>query len=122
VSSEAEILKEKMWNHDGVKESRRVVVVLMRCEEIEVVVDWLEERYGHDPEFIIEDRGPYYRIDCLEGLEVDLDEIEPLIGHAYNVFDFLVSVSTAVGRTMTVGNRFVATTSLLGLEEDVPAE
>jgi methane monooxygenase regulatory protein B len=122
VSSEAEILKEKMWNHDGVKESRRVVVVLMRCEEIEVVVDWLEERYGHDPEFIIEDRGPYYRIDCLEGLEVDLDEIEPLIGHSYNVFDFLVSVSTAVGRTMTVGNRFVATTSLLGLEEDVPAE
>ncbi len=122
MSSEAEILKEKMWNHDGVKESRRVVVVLMRCEEIEVVVDWLEERYGHDPEFIIEDRGPYYRIDCLEGLEVDLDEIEPLIGHSYNVFDFLVSVSTAVGRTMTVGNRFVATTSLLGLEEDVPAE
>jgi hypothetical protein len=122
VSSEAEILKEKMWNHDGVKESRRVVVVLMRCEEIEVVVDWLEERYGQDPEFVIEDRGPYYRIDCLEGLEVDLDEIEPLIGHPYNVFDFLVSVSTAVGRTMTVGNRFVATTSLLGLEEEVPAE
>ena len=120
--SEAEILKEKMWNDEGVKESRRVVVVLMRCEEIEVVADWLEERYGHDPEFRIEDRGPYYRIDCLEGLEVDLDEIEPLIGHPYNVFDFLVSVSTAVGRTMTVGNRFVATTSLLGLEEDVPAE
>ena len=120
--SEAEILKEKMWNNEGVKESRRVVVVLMRCEEIEVVADWLEERYGHDPEFRIEDRGPYYRIDCLEGLEVDLDEIEPLIGHPYNVFDFLVSVSTAVGRTMTVGNRFVATTSLLGLEEEVPAE
>ena len=120
--SEAETLKEKMWNNEGVKESRRVVVVLMRCEEIEVVADWLEERYGHDPEFRIEDRGPYYRIDCLEGLEVDLDEIEPLIGHPYNVFDFLVSVSTAVGRTMTVGNRFVATTSLLGLEEEVPAE
>lgn len=120
--SEAETLKQKMWNNEGVKESRRVVVVLMRCEEIEVVADWLEERYGHDPEFRIEDRGPYYRIDCLEGLEVDLDEIEPLIGHPYNVFDFLVSVSTAVGRTMTVGNRFVATTSLLGLEEEVPAE
>jgi methane monooxygenase regulatory protein B len=122
VSTEADLLKEKMWSDEGVKESRRVVVVLMRCEEIEVVVDWLEERYGDDPEFRIEDRGPYYRIDCLEGLEVDLDEIEPLIGHSYNVFDFLVSVSTAVGRTMTVGNKFVATTSLLGLEEEVPAE
>jgi methane monooxygenase regulatory protein B len=36
------------------------------------------------------------------------------------VFDFLVSVSTAVGRTMTVGNKFILTTSLLGLEEEVP--
>ena len=85
------------------------------------VVEWLEEQYGHDPEFIIEDRGPYYRIDCAEVLEVDLDEIEPIIGHSYNVFDFLVSVSTAIGRTMTVGNKFVLTTSLLGLEEEVPA-
>ena len=115
-----EALRQKMWAADGVVETRRVVVVLIRCEEIEVVVDWLRERYGHDENFIVEDHGPYYRIDCEEGLEVDLDEIEPLIGHSYNVFDFLVSVSTAVGRTMTVGNRFVLTTSLLGLEEEVP--
>ena len=91
-----EALRAKMWNDDGVKETRRVVLVLIRCEEIELVVEWLEEKYGHIPDFIIEDRGPYYRIDCAEGLEVDLDEIEPIIGHSYNVFDFLVSVSTAV--------------------------
>lgn len=115
-----EALRAKMWNDEGVKETRRVVLVLIRCEEIELVVEWLEEQYGHIPDFIIEDRGPYYRIDCAEGLEVDLDEIEPIIGHSYNVFDFLVSVSTAVGRTMTVGNRFILTTSLLGLEEEVP--
>jgi methane monooxygenase regulatory protein B len=115
-----EALKAKLWNDQGVKETRRVVLVLFRCEEVEIVVEWLEERYGHDPGFVIEDRGPYYRIDCEEGLEVDLDEIEPMIGHSYNVFDFLVAVSTAVGRTMTVGNRFILTTSLLGLEEEVP--
>jgi len=114
-------LRQKMWNDEGVKETRRVVVVLARCDEIETVVDWLRERYGDDAGFTVEDHGPYYRIDCEEGLEVDLDEIEPLIGHSYNVFDFLVSVSTAVGRTMTVGNRFVLTTALLGLEEEVPA-
>jgi len=120
VLGSPEALRAKMWNDDGVVETRRVVLVLIRCEEIELVVEWLEEQYGGDPEFKIEDRGPYYRIDCQEGLEVDLDEIEPIIGHAYNVFDFLVSVSTAVGRTMTVGNKFVLTTSLLGLEEEVP--
>lgn len=117
---DAAALREKMWNDDTVKETRRVVVVLMKCEEIETVVEWLEERYGDDPGFEVGDHGPYYRIDCVEGLEVDLDQIEPLIGHPYNVFDFLVNVSTAVGRTMTVGNRFVLTTSLLGLDEEVP--
>jgi len=116
----AAALRQKMWNDDTVKETRRVVVVLMKCDEIETVVEWLQERYGDDPGFEVGDRGPYYRIDCVEGLEVDLDEIEPLIGHPYNVFDFLVNVSTAVGRTMTVGNRFVLTTSLLGLDEEVP--
>jgi hypothetical protein len=116
----AEALKQKMWSDEGVKETRRVVAVLARCEEIEVVVEWLAEEYEDDPSFKIEDRGPYYRIDCDEGFEVDLDEIESLIGHPYNVFDFLVSVSTTIGRSMTVGNKFVLTTSLLGLEEEVP--
>jgi len=120
VSLTPEALRQKMWNDQGVKETRRVVVVLARCEEIEVVVEWLEERYGSVAGFRIEDRGPYYRIDCEEGLEIDLDEIEPLIGHSYNVFDFLVNVSTTIGRSMTVGNKFVLTTSLLGLEEEVP--
>jgi methane monooxygenase regulatory protein B len=120
VSLTPDALRAKMWSDDGVVETRRVVAVLTRCEEIEVVVEWLAEQYGGDTTFQIEDRGPYYRVDCDEGFEVDLDEIEPLIGHSYNVFDFLVSVSTTIGRSMTVGNRFVLTTSLLGLEEEVP--
>ena len=120
MSLTPEALRAKMWSDEGVKETRRVVAVLTRCEEIEVVVEWLAEEYGDNPTFQIEDRGPYYRVDCDEGFEVDLDEIEPLIGHSYNVFDFLVSVSTTIGRSMTVGNRFVLTTSLLGLEEEVP--
>lgn len=111
--------RAKMWSDDGVKETRRVVVVLMKCDDIEVVVDWLGERYADTPGFTIDDRGTFYRIDCEEGLEVDCDEIESWIGHSYNVFDFLVSVSTTIGRAMTVGNKFILTTSLLGLEEDV---
>ena len=116
----AEALKDKMWSNAGVKETRRVVVVLMKCDDIETVVDWLREKYEEGPDFVIADHGPYYRIDCEEGLEVDCDDVESLIGHPYNVFDFLVSVSTTIGRAMTVGNKFILTTSLLGLEEDVP--
>jgi hypothetical protein len=118
---DAAALRLKMFDGEAVRETRRVVVVLMKCEETATVVEWLEERHRAEPGFRIQDTGPYYRIDCEEGFEVDLDEIEPLIGHDYNVFDFLVSVATTIGRAMTVGNRFVATTTLLGLEEAVPA-
>ena len=119
-AEDAAALKAKMWSDQGVVETRRVVVVLMKCDEIETVVEWLKEQYQEGPDFVVSDHGPYYRIDCEEGLEVDCDEIEPLIGHDFNVFDFLVSVSTTIGRAMTVGNKFILTTSLLGLEEEVP--
>ena len=70
MSLTPEALRAKMWSDEGVKETRRVVAVLTRCEEIEVVVEWLAEQYGDDPTFQIEDRGPYYRVDCDEGFEV----------------------------------------------------
>jgi methane monooxygenase regulatory protein B len=113
-------LHDKFFDGAGVKETRRVVAAFMKCEEVEIVVEWLRERYADNPTFSIEDHGTFYRVDCEEGFEVDLDEIEPLIGRPYNVYDFLVSLSTTIGRAMTVGNRFVLTTALMGLEEEVP--
>lgn len=113
-------LRDKLMNGEPVKESRRVVVALMRSEEINAVIEWLEEEYAGTPGFSIEDHGTFYRIDADEGFEIDCDEIEPIIGHPYNVYDLLVNVSTTIGRAMTVGNKFVMTTSLVGLEEAVP--
>lgn len=120
TAEEAAALKAKMWSNDPVQETRRVVVVLIKSQDIEVVVEYLKEVYEQGPEFIVTDHGPYYRIDVEEGLEVDCDEVESMVGHPYNVFDFLVSVSTTIGRAMTVGNKFILTTALLGLEEEVP--
>lgn len=113
-------LRDKLLAGEAVKETRRVVVALMRSEEIEAVVDWLEERYADDPGFRVEDHGTYFRIDAEEEFEIDCDEIEPIIGHSYNVYDLLVNVSTTIGRAMTIGNKFVMTTKLMGLEEAVP--
>lgn len=103
-----------------IKESRRVVVALMKTEEVEVVIDFLKEKYEERPDFRVEDHGTFYRLDAEEGFEVDLDEVEPYIGRSYNVYDFLVSVSTTIGRAYTVGNKFVITTDLIGIERPMP--
>jgi methane monooxygenase regulatory protein B len=103
-----------------VVESRRVVLCLMKCTEIEIVVDELMEEYADDDSFIVEDAGTFYRLENDEGFEIDLDIIEPLIGHRYDVFDFMVNVTTTVGRAYNDGNKFVMTTKLMGLEEDLP--
>jgi methane monooxygenase regulatory protein B len=113
-------LRAKLFSDDAVVETRRVVVTLTKADEIEVTVEWLAERYGEDPSFSIEDSGTYYRIDCLEGFEIDADEIAELLGRPFSVYDLLVNVSTTIGRAYVNGNVFAITTDLVGWEREVP--
>ncbi|MCI4676366.1 MmoB/DmpM family protein [Candidatus Mycolicibacterium alkanivorans] len=116
-------LQEKMFGagaDNAVVESRRVVLCLMKSAEIEAVVEELMEEYADDDTFVVEDAGTFYRLENEEGFEIDLDVIEPLIGHRYDVFDFMVNVTTTVGRAYNDGNKFVMTTKLMGLEEALP--
>jgi len=109
-----------MFSDRPVQETRRVVLCLMKSDEIEVVVEHLEQVYADDETFVVEDCGTYYRIDCDNGFEVDLDEVEPLIGRRYGVFEFMVNVTTTIGRAYNDGNTFVMTTELMGLDEPLP--
>jgi methane monooxygenase regulatory protein B len=116
-------LQERMYGEGAeapVVESRRVVLCLMKSTEIELVIDELKEEYADDDSFIIEDAGTFYRLENDEGFEIDLDIMEPLIGHRYDVFDFMVNVTTTIGRAYNDGNKFVMTTKLMGLEEELP--
>ena len=113
-------LRAKIFSDDGVVESRRVVLTLTKSDEIVVTVEWLEGQYGDDPSFSIEDSGTYYRIDCLEGFEIDADEIAELLGRPFSVYDLLVNVSTTIGRAYVNGNVFAITTDLIGWEREVP--
>lgn len=117
---DANQLREKLFSDDGVVESRNVVMTLTKADEIEVTVDWLLEKYADEPSFSIQDSGTYYRIDCLEGFEIDADEIGELLGHPFSVYDLLVNVSTTIGRAYVNGNVFAITTDLLGFEREVP--
>jgi hypothetical protein len=117
---DAEQVRAKLFNDDGVVETRRVVLTLTKADEIEATVEWLADRYAEEPSFGIEDCGTFYRIDCLEGFEIDADEIAELLGRPFSVYDLLVNVSTTIGRAYVNGNVFAITTDLLGFEREIP--
>lgn len=117
---DVEKLRAKVFSDDAVVETRRVVLTLTKADEIEATVEWLTEQYGADPSFSIEDSGTFYRIDCLEGFEIDADEIAELLGRPFSVYDLLINVSTTIGRAYVNGNVFAITTDLIGWEREVP--
>lgn len=113
-------LQEKMLNNTSVHETRSVVLVLMKVDEIQVAIEWLREAYADDPTLKIEDHGVYYRIDGEESFTFDLDDIQDMIGRPYSVYDFLVNVSTTIGRAYVFDNTFTITTDLIGWDSEVP--
>ncbi len=113
-------LQQKMLSTAVMHETRSVVLALMKADEIEIAVEWLRQTYADEPTLTIADHGVYYRIDCLEGFTFDLDEIQELLGRPYSVYDFLVNVSTTIGRAYVNGNSFTITTELIGWEKEVP--
>lgn len=117
---DAQQARANLFSDSGVVESRRVVLTLTKADEIEATIEWLTERYADEPSFRIEDCGTYYRIDCLEGFEIDADEIAELLGRPFSVYDLLVNVSTTIGRAYVNGEVFAITTDLLGWEREVP--
>ena len=118
--SEAEELRARMFAPAPVRESNGVVLALMKADEIETAVGWLRETYRDNPTVKIEDSGVYYRIDAEGELTFDLDEIQLLVGRPYSVYDFLVNVSTTIGRAFVHGNAFTITSALIGWERAVP--
>jgi hypothetical protein len=117
---DAEQARANLFSENGVVESRRVVLTLTKADEIEATVEWLAERYANEPSFTIQDSGTYYRIDCLEGFEIDAEEIAELLGRPFSVYDLLVNVSTTIGRAYVNGEIFAITTDLIGWEREVP--
>lgn len=108
-----------------VKESHEVVLVLMKSDEIDLVVEEIimGDQKKLNPTITLEDRVAFWWIKAKDKIEVDLDLASKLLGKDYNVFDFLVNVSSTVGRAFTLGNKFTITSELVGIEsklQDIP--
>lgn len=101
--------------------SDAVVLALMKTEEITAIVEEMIKPMMEDnPTIAIEDRGGYWWIKATGKIVIDCDEAADLLGKKYTVYDLLVNVSTTIGRAMTVGNNFIITSEMVGLESAVP--
>ena len=116
---DAQAFQDKFLSQDKLRSTNSVAMALMKTEEIEFIVEeFLADKEG----IYVEDRSAFYYVDADTEVVLDFDEIEEALGRSYNVYDFLVNLSTTVGRGMTVGNKFVLTTRLVGIEMEVDEE
>jgi len=104
-----------------VRSSDAVVLALMKTEEISAIIEeMIKPMLEDNPTIAIEDRGGYWWIKATGKIVIDCDEASDILGKKYTVYDLLVNVSTTVGRAMTVGNDFIITSEMVGLESAVP--
>lgn len=100
--------------------SDAVVLALMKTEEIDAVIEEMIKPMREDnPTITIEDRGGYWWVKANGKIVIDCDEATEILGKKYTVYDLLVNVSTTIGRALTLGNQFIITNELLGLETEI---
>jgi len=105
-----------------VHSSDAVVLALMKTEEITAIIEeMIKPMLEDNPTIAIEDRGGYWWIKATGKIVIDCNEASEILGKKYTVYDLLVNVSTTIGRAMTVGNDFIITSEMVGLQTAVPA-
>jgi len=109
-----------------VHESNEVVLVLKKSDEMNIIVDeiLLGDRKDDNPSLVVEDRAGYWWLKATGKIEVDCEEAAEILGKEFSVYDFLVDVSSTIGRAFTLGETFTITSELMGLDrklEDLDA-
>jgi len=101
-----------------VHESNTVVLVLMKSDEIDAIVEEIILGPGkrENPSIVVEDRTGFWWIKADGKIEVDTEAAADMLGKKYTVYDFLVNVSSTIGRAYTLGNTFTITSELMGLD------
>ena len=102
-----------------VHESNTVVLVLMKSDEIDAIVEdiILGEETKRNPTLVVEDRAGFWWIKADGEIRVDTKKAADLLGKTFSVYDFLVNVSSTIGRAYTLGDTFIITSELMGLDK-----
>ncbi len=96
-------------------EISRVVLVLMKSPETEATLDVLREDH---PDIVIEDRQTYWYLAHDKEIRIDLERVGEELGEPIELSEWLVIMSSFVGRVETEPSSFLVTTAMLQLGDD----
>jgi hypothetical protein len=101
-----------------VHESNAVVLVLMKSDEIDAIVEdiILKDGKAKNSTIVVEDKAGFWWIKADGAIEIDAADASDLLGKTFSVYDLLVNVSSTVGRAYTLGTKFTITSELMGLD------
>lgn len=92
----------------------RVVLVLMKSPETDATLDVLREDH---PDIVIEDRQTYWHLAHEKEIRIDLERVGDELGEPIELSEWLVIMSSFVGRVETDPTSFLVTTEMLQLSD-----
>lgn len=96
---------------------RKVALVLQKSEEADATIDVLEVDH---PEVVIADHGTYWLIESEDEIYIDIERVGQELGRAITLSQWLVIMTSFVGRAAPGANHFRVTSKMLELD-DSPA-
>ncbi|MBX9609473.1 MAG: MmoB/DmpM family protein [Gammaproteobacteria bacterium] len=92
------------------------LILMQGSPEAQATLDVLEQ---DDPGLVIADHATFWKITSPEGrIEVDLKRVSEELGSEVNMAQWLVILSTFVGRVITEPDRFILTSEVTQIHRD----
>ena len=102
----------------GIKANQHVAIVLMKGDEADATLDVLRADHPH---VNISDQGTYWHASADDEIVIDITRVGEELGEPIALSDWLVVMSTFVGRVVTDPATFRVTSALTDLEVDPAA-
>ncbi len=100
----------------SIKANERVVVVLMKGDEADATLDVVR---ADSPGVTITDQGTYWHLSAQDEIAIDMDRVGEELGEPISLSEWLVIMSTFVGRVITEPTSFRVTSDVTGIDVKV---
>jgi hypothetical protein len=94
---------------------RGVAVVLMKSDEADATIDMLEREH---PEVEVEDKGTYWHLSAPDEIMIEMEKVGQELGRPIELSQWLVVMSTFVGRAAPGSDYFRVTSKMIDLEAE----
>lgn len=100
----------------GVKANDHVVVVLMKGDEADATLDVVR---ADSPNVTITDQDTYWHLAADDEIVIDMNRVGEELGEPITLSEWLVIMSTFVGRVVTEPSFFRVTSDVTGIDTEV---